>query len=62
MENDLKSEFPADISMDRFRLALGNALSVSKEELTRMLEEEKASAKPRKAGRKANSSAIKYAD
>jgi hypothetical protein len=41
MENDLKSDFPADVSMARFRSALGNAMKVSKEDLNRLLAQDK---------------------
>jgi hypothetical protein len=38
---DIKSDYPADVSMDRFRTALGDAMKVSKTDLNRLLAEDK---------------------
>ena len=58
MGNDLKSDFPAEVSMDRFRYALGNAVKVSKEDLNRLLAADKITPLvPQKRGRKPKSSA-----
>jgi len=42
MSTDVKSDFPADVSMARFRSALRDAMKVSKEDLNRLLEKDKA--------------------
>jgi hypothetical protein len=41
MNSDIKSDFPADVSMARFRSALGSAMKVSKEDLNRLLAQDK---------------------
>jgi len=47
--------------MNRFNAALREVMQVSKADLNRLLDEEKANAQPRKAGRKSTSSVSSHA-